>query len=334
MALVQTEYFTFIPQMVIPFDMSRFDDLEVFSKVVSAGSMSGAAREMGLSPAVVSKRLQRLEERLGTRLLNRTTRQISLTEAGEGFYERVIAILAGVEEAEAFVARRSSAARGVLKISAPTSFGRMHIAPHLVKFLKANPDLTVNLDLSDEYVDIVSSGIDLAIRIGELQDSTLVARKLAPVRRILCATPKYIDTAGEPLQLSDLDHHALIAPHNQGPWKMEGDEGTVLYRPNSTLLTNSSEVVRETVLSGMGIALRSTWDIGAELKQGKLRRVLPSYAATKGLGIYAIYPSRSFLPAKVRLFIDYLSELFGPEPYWEKGFNEATNKPEKSTPTP
>ena len=147
--------------------MSRFDDLEVFAKVVVMGSMSAAAREMGLSPAVISKRMQRLEERLGTRLLNRTTRQISLTESGQGYYERVVAILAGVEEAEAFVARRSSLARGVLKISAPTSFGRMHIAPHLVKFMRANPELHVNLELSDTYVDIVSGGFDLAVRIGE-----------------------------------------------------------------------------------------------------------------------------------------------------------------------
>ncbi|MBO6814209.1 MAG: LysR family transcriptional regulator [Rhizobiaceae bacterium] len=306
--------------------MNRFDDLEVFAKIVSEGSMSGAAREMGLSPAVISKRMQRLEQRLGTRLLNRTTRQISLTEAGEGFYERIIAVLAGLEEAEGFVARRSSDARGLLKISAPTSFGRMHIAPHLAKFLRANPELTINLDLSDEYVDIVSSGIDLAIRIGELRDSTLVARKLAPVRRVLCATPRYLEKAGMPEQLSDLDNHALIAPHNQGPWKLEGDEGAIIYRPESTLLTNSSEVVRETVISGMGIALRSTWDVGAELESGHLVRVLPSYSATRGLGIYAVYPSRTFLPAKVRLFIDYLSELFGPKPYWEKGFHDPLAK--------
>ncbi|MDJ0614070.1 MAG: LysR family transcriptional regulator [Rhizobiaceae bacterium] len=301
--------------------MNRFDDLEVFAKIVSAGSMSSAAREMGLSPAVISKRMQRLEDRLGTRLLNRTTRQISLTEAGEGYYERVVAILAGVEEAEDFVARRSSIARGVLKVSAPTSFGRMHLAPHLVKFLNANPDLSLNLDLSDDYVDIISGGFDVAIRIGELPDSTLVARKLAPVRRVLCATPKYLNKAGEPKILEDLDHHNLIAPHNQGPWRLEGNKGLVIYRPNSMLITNSSEVVRETVLSGMGIALRSTWDIGSELRDGKLTRVLPQFSSSKGLGIYAVYPSRNFLPAKVRLFIDYLATLFGPSPYWDTGID-------------
>lgn len=298
--------------------MSRFDDLEVFSKVVAMGSMSAAAREMGFSPAVISKRLQRLEQRLGTRLLNRTTRQISLTEAGEGFYERVIAILAGIEEAEAFVARRSNHARGLLKISAPTSFGRMHIAPHLVKFMRANPELRINLELSDSFVDIVSGGFDLAIRIGELPDSSLVARRLAPVRRILCATPGYLKRTSVPQTLEDLDAHAVIAPQFQGPWKLEGDEGQVIYRPNSTLQTNSSEVVRETVIAGLGIALRSTWDISEELKQGKLVRVLEAYSGSKGLGVYAVYPSRSFLPVKVRLIIDYLAELFGPTPYWDR----------------
>ncbi|MEM7290518.1 MAG: LysR family transcriptional regulator [Pseudomonadota bacterium] len=306
--------------------MNRFDDLEVFARVVSAGGMSSAAREMGLSPAVISKRLQRLEERLGTRLLNRTTRQISLTEAGEGYYERVVAILAGVEEAEDFVARRSNMARGILKVSAPTSFGRMHLAPHLTKFLNANPDLSLNLDLSDDYVDIISGGFDMAIRIGELPDSTLVARKLAPVRRVLCATPRYLEKAGIPKRLEDLDHHSLIAPHNQGPWKLEGNSGMMTYRPVSTLITNSSEVVRETVLSNLGIALRSTWDIGAELKAGKLTRVLPEFSSSKGLGIYAVYPSRNFLPAKVRMFIDYLAELFGPSPYWDKGLDPAELK--------
>lgn len=298
--------------------MSRFDDLEVFSKVVAAQSMSGAAREMGVSPAVVSKRLQRLEARLGSRLLNRTTRQISLTEAGETFYAHVVEILAGLEEAESVLSTGAKDARGVLKISAPTSFGRMHIAPNMVKFMNANANLKLNIELSDEYVDIVSSGIDLAIRIGELPDSTLVARKLAPVRRVLCASPKYIKKHGEPDSLEDLANHALIAPHNQGPWKLEGNGDAVYYRPESTLQTNSSEVVREMVLAGFGIAMRSTWDVGTELSEGKLIQVLPGYS-TKSLGIYAVYPSRNYLPAKVRLFVDYLAELFGPIPYWETG---------------
>ena len=234
--------------------MNNLGDLEIFARVVSAGSMSAAGRELGLSPAVVSKRLRRLEDRLGTRLMQRTTRQISLTEAGQGFYERVVAILAGIEEAEAFVSRRSALAHGVLKVSAPTSFGRMHIAPHINTFMQANPDL---------------------------------------------------------------DRHICLAPHNNDTWKLEGPPGEVIHRPIGPLQTNSSEVVREAVIGGMGIALRSTWDIGAELSDGRLIQVLPAYEGSRNVAIHAIYASRRFLPAKARLFIDFLAELYGPAPYWD-----------------
>lgn len=297
--------------------MNNLGDLEIFARVVSAGSMSAAGRELGLSPAVVSKRLRRLEDRLGTRLMQRTTRQISLTEAGQGFYERVVAILAGIEEAEAFVSRRSALAHGVLKVSAPTSFGRMHIAPHINTFMQSNPDLGVNLMLRDEFVDIVGDGYDLAIRIAELSDSSLVARKLAPVRRVLVASPAYIKRHGTPDTLTDLDGHICLAPHNNDSWKLEGPQGEVIHRPIGPLQTNSSEVVREAVIGGMGIALRSTWDIGAELSDGRLVQVLPAYEGSRNVAIHAIYASRRFLPAKVRLFIDYLAELYGPTPYWD-----------------
>jgi len=298
--------------------MDRLGDLEVFAQVVATGSLSAAGRELGLSPAVVSKRLRRLEERIGTRLVQRTTRQIALTEAGQGFYERVIAILAGLEEAEAFVTRRSQQARGVLKVSAPTSFGRMHIAPHLKAFMAANPDLSVNLTLSDRLVDIVAEGFDVAIRIAALTDSSLVARRLAPVRRILCATPSYLAAHGTPRDLDDLDGHICLPPHNNDPWKLEGPEGPLLHRPSGRLSTNSSEVVRECVIAGFGIALRSTWDIAQELRDGRLVRVLSQFEGSRDVAVYAVYASRHFLPTKIRVFIDYLSELFGPRPYWEK----------------
>ncbi len=303
---------------MIPEAMTKFDDLEIFAQVVSAGSLSAAGRELGLSPAVVSKRLRRLEERIGTRLIQRTTRQISLTEAGQGYYERIVAVLAGIEEAEAFVSRRSQQARGILKVSAPTSFGRMHIAPHLKAFMRANPDLSVNLALTDRFVDIVADGFDVAIRIAELSDSSLVARRLAPVRRILCATPGYVAAHGMPESIEDLDRHICLAPHNNEPWKLEGPDGSLIYRPSGPLLTNSSEVIRECTIAGLGIALRSTWDIAKELKDGRLVRVLPAYRGSRNVAVYAVYASRRFLPTKVRVFVDYMSELFGPRPYWEK----------------
>lgn len=299
--------------------MGNFDDLEIFARVVSAGSMSAAGRELGLSPAVVSKRMRRLEDRLGSRLMQRTTRQIALTEAGQGFYERVVEILAGIEEAEAFVSRRSATAHGTLKVSAPTSFGRMHIAPHLREFMRANPDLAINLVLSDEFVDIVGEGYDVAIRIAELADSSLVARKIAPVRRVLCASPDYLADHGAPASLADLENHNCLTHLSGEAWKLEGPGGPVSFRPNGALMTNSSEVVREAILAGIGIGLRSTWDVGPELASGRLVQVLPEYEGSRKIAVYAIYPSRQFLPVKVRLFIDYLAELYGPEPYWDAG---------------
>jgi DNA-binding transcriptional LysR family regulator len=297
--------------------MTNLGDLEIFSRVISMGSMSAAGRALGLSPAVVSKRVKRLEERLGTRLFQRTTRQISLTEAGQGFYERIVGILAGIEEAEAFVSGRSGAVRGTLRLSAPTSFGRLHIAPHLKGFMDAYPELIVNLVLTDDFSDIVGDGFDLAIRIGELSDSSLVARRLAPVRRVLCASPDYIARHGMPAALADLAEHVCLPPHTQDLWRLEGPEGIVTYRPQGPLYTNSSEVVREAVFSGMGIALRSSWDVGPALKDGGLVQVLPQYEGSRNVVLSAVYPSRQFLPIKVRLFIDYLAELYGSTPYWE-----------------
>ncbi|OXT02839.1 LysR family transcriptional regulator [Notoacmeibacter marinus] len=298
--------------------MTPTAELEIFARVVSAGSLSAAGREMGLSPAVVSKRLRKLEDRLGTRLLQRTTRQIALTEAGQGFHERVVAILAAVEEAESFVSRRSAQARGTLKISAPTSFGRMHVAPHLTAFMEAHPDLSINLALSDEFVDIVADGFDLAIRIAELPDSSLVARRLADVERLLVAAPDYLAKHGEPKSVDDLAQHLCLPPHNGELWRLEGPDGAaVSLRPDGPLSTNSSEVLREAVIAGTGIALRSTWDIGSELARGELVHVLPDWRASRHIGLHAVYPSRRFLPVKVRLFIDYLADLYGPEPYWD-----------------
>lgn len=298
--------------------MDRFGDLDVFAHVVTAKSMSAAGRQLNLSPAVISKRIARLEERVGVRLLQRTTRQLSLTEAGQGFYERVVSILASVEDAEAWVASGSGQARGTLRVSAPTSFGRMHIAPHLKPFLDRNPLVTVDLTLSDAFVDVIAEGFDVAIRIADLGDSSLVAKRLAPNHRVLCATPDYLGTRGEPATIADLGHHTLIA-HNSDHWLLDGPEGAVTVPVGGPLRTNSSEVVREALLAGVGIALRSTWDIGPELKSGQLRRVLPGYSVGRRVAIHAVYPSRRHMEQKLRSFIDYLGELYGATPYWDAG---------------
>jgi DNA-binding transcriptional LysR family regulator len=298
--------------------MDRLAELDIFARVVTAGSMSAAGRELGLSPPVVSKRIKSLEERLGTRLLQRTTRQLALTESGKGFYERVVAILASVDEAEAWVSRRAAAARGTLRVSAPTSFGRMHIAPHLMAFLAAYPEITIDLSLSDQFVDIVAEGYDLAIRIADLADSSLVAKRLAPNHRVLCATPGYLKARGRPETLADLTNHRLLL-HNADHWRLEGKNGPAAVRVESAVRTNSSEVIREAVLAGMGIALRSTWDVGPEIDSGKLVIVLPDWHASSRVAVHAVYPSRRHLAHKVRVFMDFLGERFGNPPYWDKG---------------
>lgn len=300
--------------------MDRFGDLDVFAHVVTAKSMSAAGRELKLSPAVISKRIRRLEERLGVRLLQRTTRQLSLTEAGQGFYERVVSILASIEDAEAWVASGSGQARGTLRVSAPTSFGRLHIAPHLKPFLDSNPMVTVDLILTDSFVDIIGEGFDLAVRIADLQDSSLVAKRLAPNHRLLCATPDYIAARGLPRNIEDLSQHTLIA-HNADQWRLDGPSGTVGVNVTGPLRTNSSEVVREALLAGVGIALRSTWDVGPELKSGQLVHVLPEYSGGKRVAVYGVYPSRRHMEQKVRVFVDYLAELYGATPYWDAGLD-------------
>lgn len=296
-------------------------EMEIFARIVALGSMTAAGQSLGISPAVVSKRMKKLEQRLGSRLLQRTTRQIALTEAGQDYYERVLAILEQVDEAEAAVSRRAQQVQGTLKISAPTSFGRMHIAPHLGLFLAQNPEISIDLHLSDDFTDLIAEGFDLAIRVGDLPDSSLVARRLAPIHRMLCASPHYLDAHGVPKEIEDLDDHNCLAAHNQDPWRLKGPSGKVLVRPRGPLRTNSSEVVRSAVVAGLGIALRSSWDVAEELRDGRLQVVLPGWHASSHVGLYAVYPSRRYLPAKVRLFVDFLIGLYGTEPYWDRGLS-------------
>jgi DNA-binding transcriptional LysR family regulator len=295
-------------------------DYEIFTRVVRVGSVSQAARELRSSPAMISRRLTRLEERLGVRLLQRTTRHLAPTEAGQTFFERITAVLAAIEDAENGAAGDGGKPRGVLKVSMPTAFGRLHVAPRLKSFLDTYPDLKLQIDLSDELTDLVAGSFDMAIRIGTVPESRLVARRLAANRRVLCAAPQYLAQHGEPRTLRDLDRHRLLNPAYQAAWRLEGPEGELLYKPRSVLETNSSEVVREAVLSGLGIGLRSTWDVSLELKTGTLRRVLPAYGGASDVNILAVYSGPRLVPVKVSAFADYLTQVFGgPDiPYWDR----------------
>jgi len=298
--------------------VTAISDLEIFARVARTGNMSAAGREMALSPAVVSKRVSLLEDRLGARLFQRTTRQLTLTETGEGYFKRVVDILSLVEEAEDFVSRRNTKPRGILKVTAPTSFSRRHLTPHIASFLTRYPDIEIDMHLTDAFVDIIRDGFDLAIRIGELQDSSLVARKLAGDHRILCAAPSYLQKHGNPKSVADLEHHSCIGAGLQEAWRLEGPDGNKQAKIHSNIRTNSADFVREALIAGLGIGLRATWDVGQELISGELVRVLPEYRGPSTLAIHAVYPSRDFMPAKVNVFIEHLAEIYGTEPYWER----------------
>ena len=298
--------------------MTAISDLDIFARVARTGNMSAAGREMGLSPAVVSKRVSLLEERLGARLFQRTTRHLTLTETGEGYFKRVVDILSLVEEAEDFVSRRNTTPRGQLKITAPTCFSRLHIAPYLADFIARYPEIDLDFQITDNMIDIIRDGFDLAIRIGELEDSSLVAKKLAPETRVMCATPEYIKKFGSPQTLSDLEGHNCLSAGAQDVWRLQGPDGLHQLRMTGNIKSNSAEFTRQAILAGLGIGLRSTWDIGPELKNGELEIVLPQYSGSNNIAIYAVYPSREFMPSKVNVFIDFLAELYGSEPYWEK----------------
>ncbi|HTI68066.1 MAG TPA: LysR substrate-binding domain-containing protein [Caulobacteraceae bacterium] len=292
------------------------DDYVLFAQVVQAGSLSAAGRSLRLSPAMVSKRLSRLEERLGTRLIHRTTRRLATTPAGQQFYEDVLRILDASRAAEELVTGRQGAPSGTLRVSAPTSFGRMHVAPHLKAFLDRHPAVRMELELDDTFSDLIGDRIDLAIRIGAGADGSLTSHRLAANRRVLCAAPGFLAEQGAPLSLKQLLGQPLLAAAGQMPWRLEGPEGPVTVAGESCLRTNSSEVVRELAVAGMGIALRSTWDVWRELAGGALVRVLPDYAGASDVAIFAAHPSTSLVMPNVVAFVQFLQDLYA-APAWE-----------------
>jgi len=297
--------------------VTAISDLDIFARVARTGNMSAAGREMGLSPAVISKRISLLEERLGARLFQRTTRQLTLTDTGEGYFRRVTDILSLCEEAEDFVSRRNTKPRGLLKVTAPTSFSRLHVAPRLNEFLMKFPEVQIDLHLTDHFEDIIREGFDLAIRIGELQDSSLVARKLAADNRVICASPKYLQRAGTPKTLAELEMHNCLSAGAQEHWRLEGPNGPEQIKVQGNIRSNSAEFVREALIAGLGIGFRPTWDVTAQLASGELQVVLPEYRGSSNLGIYAVYPCKDYMPERVTVFIDFLAGLFASDP-WAK----------------
>ena len=291
-------------------------DYELFARIVEHGSVSAGAHAKHISPAMASKRLARLEARLGAQLIRRSTRRMELTETGARFYADVVEILAAIEAAEARVVGLRNAPAGTLRITAPTSFGRLHVAPVLADFLDRFPDVRAQLDLSDEYVDLLKTRVDIAVRITNAVDRPLVAERLADSRRVLCAAPSYCARYGVPAKPSDLAKHRLLAAREQTHWRLTGGGRSFSHPVESYVATNSSEVVRELALRGAGIALRSLWDVSAELASGRLVRVLPNCEGSADAAIFAVRPPSAYLSAATSSFIEALAEAFSPVPPW------------------
>ncbi len=300
--------------------MTDLLDYEIFTRVIKAGSLSAAARELHSTPAMISKRLTRLEDRLGVKLLHRTTRRLTPTEVGQSFYERVLAVLAAVADAEKPRRHRQRstarpAARLVADVVRPAARG----APAEGRSSTPFPSCACwSTSTTSMWISPPAASMS-PMRIGTLPDSALIARRLAANRRVLCASPRYIEQYGLPADLEDLDQHRQLAAEPQIAWRFDGPAGPVTYKPQSCLQTNSSELVREAVVTGLGIAFRSTWDVANELKLGTLRRVLPQYSGASDVNIYAVYAGRRLVPPKVRAFVDYFAGVFGPDlPYWDR----------------
>lgn len=292
-------------------------ELTIFARIVATGSLSAASRDLDLSLAVVSKRLAALEERLGVRLLQRTTRRQSLTEEGEAFHTRCVRILAEVQEAEAAVSRSRDAVTGVLRVAAPRGFGRRHIAPLAVAFRAVHPEVCVQLTLSEALVDIVEDGIDVAIRFGALADSSHIARRLAPNYRIACASPVYLARRGMPQEPAELTAHDCIifGEHPTREWLFQHADGETAVRVNAAYVTNDGEAAHALALAGGGIVQKSIWDVGDDLGTGRLVRVLPTYAIPAA-PLHAVYANAQHLAPKVRAFVAFCAKALEQDWRW------------------
>lgn len=299
--------------------MDKLDAMNAFVRVVALGSYAEAGRALGLTRSAVSKAVMELEQLLGARLLDRTTRRVSATEAGLAYYESCVDVLARVEETEMQVSRLHDEPRGVLKVNAPMSFGSLYLGPLIADFMANYPELKIELTLNDRFIDPIEEGVDVTIRIGILADSSLIARRLAPARRVLIAAPGYLKKFGLPKAADDLMQHRCL---NYGHtttlqrWQLTHDGQTISLAINSVLCSNNGDVLRDAALGGQGIAKLPTFLVGAEIKAGRLKVVMPDYPPTE-LGIFALYAPNRYLAAKTRLLIDFLASRFGERPAWD-----------------
>jgi DNA-binding transcriptional LysR family regulator len=300
--------------------MDRLALMQAFARVAETRSFSAAAQRLGASKSQISRQVAALEAELGVRLLQRTTRALTLTQAGEDYYQRVLRILNDIDQANEEISRSQSTPRGRLRLSAPMSFGLLHLAPAVPDFLTQYPDIEIDLSLNDRFVDLIEDGFDMAIRIARLNDSSLVARKLAPMRRVVCGSPDYFERHGQPNDPGELKHHHCFCYSNlpiAEDWRFVDRDG----RPwpvevAGRLRANNGEFLMEAALKGLGLICLPTFIVGRNLQAGRLVSVLNDYVA-QGAGIHAVYPNARHLSPKVRALIDFLIERFGPRPYWD-----------------
>jgi DNA-binding transcriptional LysR family regulator len=295
----------------------NIDHVRLFTRVAALQNISQAGKELGLSAAVSSSYLGKLEGDLGVRLIHRTTRRVSLTPEGEAFLPHAVTLLEDIEVARSAVGAGELKPQGKLRVAASASFGRMHLIPALNGLFGLYPDLQIDLHLSDRVMDMVEGGFDLAIRDAELNDSSMVARKLAPVERILCASPAYLAKHGVPKTPEELTEHFAVSVMGLDGWRFKTADAEAVIQARNQVRTDNGEAARDAAVNGLGITLCSTWCCYQQIQSGELVRVLEDMPLVSDTSIWAVYPSSRQLAPKVRVFIDYLLEWFGDVPYWQ-----------------
>ena len=305
--------------------MDTLSGMRLFTKVVETGGFSAAGRQVGVNASSVSRLVGRLEDSLGTRLLNRSTRHIGLTEAGRLYYERASRIVADVDEANAALAELDEAPRGTLRLNAPVVFGRRYVTPYMREFLETHEEVRVELNVTDHYVDLIEEGADLAIRIGGPSPSSYIVRKLATIDRVLCASPAYFARHGRPERPEDLArHNCIVLRRHPGEvvWELIGEDGNFAVPVSGNFASNNSGAIAAATIAGVGIALLPVWMVGREIQQGQAEIVLGEYRAhPTGLAdeVYAVFPHARNLSAKVRACVDFLARKFRSEPDFRIG---------------
>ncbi len=295
----------------------NIEHLKLFVRIAATNNISQAGKELGLSAATSSSHINKLEDNLGVKLIYRTTRQVSLTEEGQAFLPHATEVLETVATAKAAIGSGEKQPQGTLRVTASASFGRMHLIPGLKSFIAAYPQVKIDLRLSDSIVDMVEGGFDIAIRNAPLNDSNLIASKLAKDKRIICASPEYLSTHGEPLTPEQLKQHTCINVGDIESWIFETEDDPFRVKVNGNLRVDNGEAARDACIQGVGITISSRWCAYEALSQGKLIEILQPYPLISATEIWAVYPSSRLLAPKVRAFIDHFKNYFGETPYWE-----------------